>query len=232
MTETTELARIETAAQPALVSVPCEWGDTYWVPKRSLSYDEYERVFLPLRQLRNEREREMDTLLWWLSDVMNNGEMDLGEAFYQMVDAKGYVKESLIKIRRVGEEFGINERFSPREQTDKKAGGKLLSGVSFWTHWEVRRLGKRDRKRLLKKYREDPDFSRDDLRDEVKAILEAEEAAQSGRQDALDFGDDGEGGEGGGSGEDLPDCPLCDGAGKVTHARRDAYLQEEGVLTR
>lgn len=182
-------------------NLPGEWTETSWSPPRALTYDEYEVIFNRVRTRRNEQERGLDTLLWWLADVMNNGEMDLGEQFYQMTTGKMLSKESLIKIRRMGEEFPPGTRWRPEE-------------VSFWTHWEVVRIKDDPKQRgsLLARYAIDDDYSRDDLRQSVSDLVDGSEG----------------GGDGGGD-SDLPDCPLCSGSGHVTADRREAYLREEGV---
>lgn len=202
------------------VTLPGKWEPTYWRPPGRLDYEKYELILDSLRNARNTTEESLSTLLWWLSDVMRNGEAYLGEDFFQMVDSTGYTKESLIKIRRVGEEFQSTERFNPHR-------------VSFWTHWDVQRVNDPAKRReLLEKYATDPDYSREDLRDEVKLFLDALAGAQTSIDDELG-GEDGKEGDGGLDGNDeLPPCPLCSGAGKVTRDRRDAYLMEESPVMR
>lgn len=184
-----------------------KWTRVSWTKSRTLNLDEYERLLNTLRNRRNNVESELSTLLWWLGDVMIQGERDLGEDFFQIVDAAGYVKESLIKIRRTCEEFTASSRFPPHK-------------VSFWTHWDVRKLSPQNREMLLSRYADDPDFSREDLRDQVRILLDAEDA-----QDELM---EGAGVSTDTSGDDMPACPLCSGSGHVTNEERDAYL--EGVI--
>lgn len=189
------------------------WAPTFWNPPKSLSYETYDEILVTLRYLRRRKERELDSLLWWLADVLNNAEMDLGEEVSQLFDIFGLTKESLIKVRRTGEEFRQNERWSPE------------TGVSFWLHWEVRKLDFEDRVTYLTKYAEDENYSRDDLRSDVRLRLQQ----RDGEENPSLFGEegqtDGEGAEAGSKGEsELPPCPLCDGAGHVEDAIRDAYL--------
>lgn len=206
----------------ATQSLPGEWGDTYWSPPGRLSYEQYEELIGLVREKRIQARRQEDVLLWWLADMLNNAEMDIGDALYQLFDQKAYTKESLIKIRRVGEEFRREERFSPYPSKD--AEGNDVEGVSFWTHWEVQRLDRPDRKRLLKRYATDPDYSRDDLRTDVRAILKARDEAEKGQkaeQQQMSYEESGAG--------DLVTCPLCH-EGHVTPDQRDAYLKEEGLV--
>lgn len=192
-------------------ALPGDWQPTRWMPPtyRKLAYEEIEYVFEELRQDRNHKEQELSTRLWWLADAINYGEAVLGEQFFQMVDEKNYSKESLVKVRRMGEEFSPEDRWHPAQ-------------VSFWTHWEVTPLAARsDRRRLLREYAKDAGMSREDLRDEVRALLKVVDDGQ----EELDVGDVS------GDESDLPTCPLCSGTGLVTKDRREAYLREEGVVS-
>lgn len=127
-------------------ALPGEWLPTRWKAPtaRKLQYEEIEHVFEELRAERSRKAQELSTRLWWLADVLNYGEATLGERFFQMVDEESYAKESLVKVRRMGEEFPPEDRWEP-------------SKVSFWTHWEVTQLPSRhDRRRLLRWYAETP----------------------------------------------------------------------------
>jgi hypothetical protein len=185
--------------------LPGEWTDTYWAPSRALPYEVYEKIWTRTADLKEITQEEDSTLDWWLGDQMNNAEMDVGDDYYQFIENRQLTKWSLIKIRRLSEEFKAEERWHP-------------SKVSSWTHWEVVRIKDNPyaRQKFLAKYAEDETYSRDDLRADVKAWLEEHQPSQ----DELPGTEESE----------LPDCPLCEGAGKVTHDRRQAYLMEEGVV--
>lgn len=179
---------------------PGEWTEVSWQPPPHLPFERYEVVFEDLRSRREEYEVYRDTLLWWIADAVANGDMVLGQQFSQMLGPVQLVKENLGKLGHLAEQFIKGERWSRSE-----------SGVSTWMHWEVRKLGNKDRTRLLGRYSEDPDYSREDLRADVRALLKEHDEE---KQAAL-FDESGA--------DDLVPCPTC-GEGHIPKETRDEIL--------
>lgn len=197
---------------------PGQWDDISWQPPALLGFEKYEHIFEDLRSARQEIEEDRSTLLWWLGDLLVNGENALGETVNQLFLPTHMTKESMVKIRRTAEEFPKAERWSPLGTSKPTPeGGEHYLGISFWTHWDVRRLGRKDRARLLKRYATDENYSRDDLRADVRALIKEQ---ANDKQDKL-FDESGA--------EDLVACPVCS-EGHIPKDQRDHWLALESEL--
>ena len=188
-----------------------------------LPFSHVEHAVEVLRGERNKSHVKETTTLWQLGDLLNYAELYHPEEYSQLLTATMYKKESLGNVQRIAEAIEPARRYDPNL-------------VSFWLYGHVYTLPAFEADELLEQFVAE-ELTYQQVKDEARELREAHEKAEAEQPSIDGLEDDGDGPTDAENGLDddesdaMPTgsdtCPLCDGAGHVSHDRREAYLREE-----
>lgn len=94
----------------ALALWGCEATETSLVIDPGLPFEEWETLIRYLQALREAKERELQTVMWWIGDAIRYGERAYGERYTQAIDDFGLSYQRLANIVWVAGKFPVSRR--------------------------------------------------------------------------------------------------------------------------